>query len=46
MTRLALLVPLLFWTVLASALYGFSIASIHSFRLASWNVVKFPLLIS
>ena len=39
------MIRLVLWTVLASALYGFSIASIHSFRLARWNVVKFPLLI-
>ena len=40
------MIRLVLWTVLASAVYGFSIASIHSFRLATWNVVKFPLMIA
>jgi hypothetical protein len=31
--------------VLAAALYGFAIGSVHSVRLASWNLWKFPLLI-
>lgn len=29
----------------ASAVYGFAIGSIHSARLAAWNLAKFPLLI-
>jgi hypothetical protein len=29
----------------ASAVYGFSIGSVHSARLAAWNLAKFPLLI-
>lgn len=36
--RIALALP-------AAALYGFSIGSLHSFELASWNLIKFPLLI-
>jgi hypothetical protein len=31
--------------VAASAVYGFSIGSVHSLRLATWNLAKFPLLI-
>lgn len=30
---------------LASAVYGFSVGSLHSVRLATWNLAKFPLLI-
>lgn len=31
--------------MLAAGLYGFAIGSVHSVRLASWNLWKFPLLI-
>lgn len=31
--------------LVASAVYGFSIGSVHSVRLAAWNLAKFPLLI-
>jgi hypothetical protein len=31
--------------VVASAVYGFSVGSVHSARLAVWNLAKFPLLI-
>jgi hypothetical protein len=31
--------------VLASAVYGFSIGSVHSLRIATWNLAKFPLLV-
>ena len=36
---------ILFGIVLGSAAYGFAIGSLHSLRLATWNLVKFPLLI-
>jgi len=39
MARLALQIAL------ASAVYGFSVGSLHSFRLGTWNLLKFPLLI-
>lgn len=32
--------------LLGSAVYGFAIGSEHSFRLAGWNILKFPLLLS
>jgi len=31
--------------VLGSAVYGFAVGSLHSYRLAAWNLLKFPLLI-
>ena len=39
------MVRLLLGTLVASAIYGFSIGSAHSLTYASWNLVKFPLMI-